>query len=87
MSSTAMRPWLVAGPCEEPVARAAFVGDVEVTAYREYTTFQAEVGLPTGGPPGSRSGDPTAELDLSFPSDTRCQCEPAYSVRLLGGSP
>ena len=55
------------GDLRDPVPRAAFEGDVEVTEYREYTTFQPQVGIPVGGPPGSRSGDPTAELDLVIP--------------------
>ncbi len=76
------------GDMADPVPRAAFVGDVEVTEYREYTTFQAEVGLPVGGPPGSRSGDPTAELDIGIPIEhTVISAGATYSVRLLQGNP
>jgi hypothetical protein len=76
------------GGLGDPVPRAAFEGDVEVTEYREYTTFQPQVGIPVGGPPGSRSGDPTAELDLVIPFErTLLSANATYSVRLLGGDP
>ncbi len=76
------------GDMADPVPRAAFVGDVEVTEYREYTTFQPQVGLPVGGPPGSRSGDPTAELDIGIPIEhTVISAGATYSVRLLQGNP
>lgn len=76
------------GDLHDPVPRAAFEGDVEVTEYREYTTFQPQVGIPVGGPPGSRSGDPTAELDLVIPIEhTLISANATYSVRLLGGNP
>ena len=76
------------GDMADPVPRAAFAGDVEVTEYREYTTFQPQVGLPVGGPPGSRSGDPTAELDIGIPFEhTVTSVGATYSVRLLQGRP
>jgi hypothetical protein len=76
------------GELRDPVPRAAFEGDVEVIEYREYTRFQPQVGIPVGGPPGSRSGDPTAELDLVIPIDhTVLSANATYSVRLLGGDP